>query len=130
MLAQFQKPPQSVFKGISHFNNRSFFEAHEYFENAWRETQGQEREFYRALLQISGGYYRLTQANTSGARKFFSRALNWLALFPDFFQGMQTSAIIENVQTLLIAISQNLSPEEIIELNFNPIILKNPEVDR
>jgi len=33
-------------KGLCLFTRREFYEAHEYFERAWRETQDDSREFY------------------------------------------------------------------------------------
>jgi len=33
-------------KGLGLFTRREFYEAHEYIERAWRETQDDSREFY------------------------------------------------------------------------------------
>jgi len=80
-------------QGLSLFAQREFYDVHEYFENAWRETKDNSREFYRALLQLSGGFYRLTQERPQAANKFFKRSLFWLQNFPDLFMGIETSRL-------------------------------------
>ena len=37
-------------KGIEEYNKGSYFEAHEYLEDAWNEDQSAARELYRAIL--------------------------------------------------------------------------------
>jgi len=80
-------------QGIILFSQRKFYQAHENFESAWRETKDNPREFYRALLQLSGGYYRLTQKRLKAAKKFFKRSLHWLHNYPDPFFGIETSRL-------------------------------------
>ncbi len=108
-------------KGIHLFNQQAFYDAHEYFESAWRETSPPQREFYRALLQIAGGYYRLTQDNAPAARKFFSHALGWLAAFPDSHFGINTAALRLRLIQLIEALDEGQSCQSIFQGYYQPI---------
>jgi predicted metal-dependent hydrolase len=120
-----QKLPNTVLQGLLRFNQRKFFEAHEDFETAWRQTPGHEREYYRALLQISGGFFRLSQGNAVGAQKFFRLASEWLAQFPPIFRGLDTSAIQANLRIILHDLERERHPSAVMEQHFRPISI-NP----
>lgn len=102
-------------KGRQLFNQGEYYEAHEYFEAAWRLTQDPSREFYRALLQVSGGYYRLTQERPEAAKKFFTHALGWLDGFPSPFRGIDTAELKVQLQKMIKAINQNLKAKNILQ---------------
>ncbi|MFW5714602.1 MAG: DUF309 domain-containing protein [Brevefilum sp.] len=117
---QTQIPP-SFYEGIRLFNQQDFYEAHEYFEDAWRQTFGDEREFFRALLQLSGGFYRLTQNRPEAARKFFAHAHKWLALYPDNFHGFDIAQIRAYTDQLIKTIDEKTPPDEILQEQFQPM---------
>jgi len=125
-----QKLPNPVLQGLNLFNQRKFYEAHEDFETAWRETPGDERELYRALLQISGGFFRLSQGNAHGAEKFFSRASGWLSLFPESFRGLNTAVVHAKVKAILHDLERERHPSAVLEQHFQPILINNPESEQ
>ncbi len=125
MQIQSNHLPHKVIHGIELFNQRKFYEAHEYFEAAWRATYDDSREFYRVLLQISGGFFRLTQDRPAAAKKFFSRAQHWLEGFLPSHCGFDTANMIVCLGDLLQAIEENLEAETILNLQFNPLPLPN-----
>ena len=106
---------QEAEKGLLLFNQREYYEAHEYFEAAWRQTRHPSREFYRALLQVSGGFYRLTQERPEAAKKFFTHALGWLHDFPSPFLGIDTAELKMQLQKIINAIEQNHVTEKILQ---------------
>ena len=107
MSSQNHEIPQKVRMGLVSFRERSFYKAHEYFEEAWRETYGPKREFFRILLHISGGFFRLSEEKTHAARKFFEHALKWLTIIESAFYGFD----LENSKELsLIHISEPTRP--------------------
>ena len=118
--------PEAV-KGLQAFNQREFYDAHEYFEDAWRMSPLEEREIYRALLQLSGGFYRLTQGRPAAARKFFDRALFWLQPFPSIFKFLDVNDLRTRLRALLAALENDLPSAEIAAQQFHPINLP-PEV--
>ena len=118
---------KDALKGLQAFNRQAFYDAHEYFEIAWRNSPPDEREFYRTLLQISGGFYRLTEDRPTAARKFFDRALFWLQAFPSSFKSMNVKALRGWLTTLLNALVEGRPSSEIIHHYFHPIDLPNQE---
>jgi predicted metal-dependent hydrolase len=108
-------------QGFLAFNNHKFYEAHECFENAWRKTEDDSREFYRALLQLSGGFFRLTLGRPEAARKFFSRSLHWLGFFPDRYQSVDTAELRKQLANMIEAIEKGRCKLNLIE-DFFPTI--------
>jgi len=105
---------EDVIQGIQDFNQGKYYAAHEYFEDAWRDTPDDSREFYRALLHLSGGYYRLTQDRPGASRKFFARALAWTKHFSSPHLGIDTAAIIAQLQILIDAIDSGKSSRTLL----------------
>ena len=114
-------------KGLQAFNRQAFYDAHEYFEDAWRSSPLEEREIYRALLQISGGFYRLTQDRPAAALKFFDRAEEWLSPFPSPFMNLDVDALRSWLADLLIALNDSDPSGEIISQHFHLIDLLDQE---
>lgn len=115
--------PQKVIHGIELFNQHKFYEAHEYFEAAWRATSNDSREFFRVLLQISGGLYRLAQDRPAAAQKFLSRARFWLEAFLPSHCGFDTANLNAYLGDLLNAIKEGVDAETILALHFIPLPL-------
>jgi len=113
--------PHEVTIGLDAFNKREFFAAHENFEDAWRKTPGYSREFYRALLHLSGGFFRLTQVRPAAAQKFFTHALKWLAFFTSPYRGFKTDELIYFLQKISEAIIQETPCDVILSDHFEPI---------
>ncbi len=100
MTKRKEEVPQEVNDGIRLLNQDQFYEAHEAFETSWRRTQDPSREFYRALLQVSGGFFRLSQGKPQASKEFFTHALKWLALFPSPLLGFNTGILIDDIQKI------------------------------
>jgi predicted metal-dependent hydrolase len=103
-----------VFQGIQAFNQGMYYAAHEFFEDAWRDTSDNSREVYRALLHLSGGYYRLSQNRPEAARKFFIRALTWIESFSSPYMGIDTAPIIAQLKLLIDAIDHGKSSSTLL----------------
>lgn len=117
--------PAAVLKGLKALNSGEYFDAHEYFEDAWRETPHPTRELYRSLLHISGGFFRLTEERPRAAKKFFTRAFYWLALFPNPYLGLDTSTIKTQIEMLISAIEKGQPSAEILNQYAFQIVLQN-----
>jgi predicted metal-dependent hydrolase len=102
-----QRYPQEFSQGLRLFNHNLYYEAHEAFEDAWRKTADPSREFFRALLQISGGFYRLSQDRPTAAKKFFKHADYWLTFFPETHLGVNIPDLKRNLQLIIDAIDRN-----------------------
>ena len=55
-------------KGIEHFNRHEFFEAHDIWEDLWREMKGDDsRKFFQGLINAAVALHHLRNGNVSGA---------------------------------------------------------------
>jgi hypothetical protein len=113
--------PKTVIVGLQAFNQGNYYAAHEHFEDAWRATEKDSREFYRALLHLSGGFFRLTQNRPRAARKFFTRALHWLHDFPSPYLGLDTAEIKSRIHMLIASIDNGQPPDMILKQWDHPI---------
>lgn len=109
------KPPKTAKQGLQALNQGKYYAAHEYFEDAWRTTPDESREFFRALLHISGGFFRLTQDRPTAAKKFFSRASHWLHGFPSPYLGLNTDRIRTDVEHLISLIDSGQPSQDILK---------------
>jgi len=107
--------------GIHSYNQKDFFVAHEFFEDAWRETIDETREFYRALLQISAGHFRLQQNRPRSANKFFKKALFWLEPFSEDHLGFNLSDLRKYLRLLINVIDAGMQPTTILYEHFETL---------
>lgn len=68
-------------RGVSLFDEGEYFEAHEAFEDAWREASGDRKTALQALTQIAAGFHKLSQYGPSarGAKYLLEKAREKLA---------------------------------------------------
>lgn len=64
--------------GIQAFNEAQYFEAHEEWEDIWRQCDGDERELLAALIQVAAGFLKREQGAVNGARRLWMRSLGYL----------------------------------------------------
>lgn len=95
-LACRQPLSKLAIKGLEEFNNRNFFEAHEFLEDAWNEDESQGRELYRAILQIAVAYLQIERGNYRGARKMFLRVRQWIDPLPSSCRGVNVDELRHN----------------------------------
>ncbi len=80
-------------KGIREYNAGEYYEAHEYLELAWRDTDSPGRDLYQGILQVGVAYYHVQRGNYRGALKMFNRARNLLQHLPDVCQGVDVATL-------------------------------------
>ena len=119
--------PPELAQGLKLFNQGDYYEAHEYFEDAWRKTGDPSREFYRALLQISGGFFRLTQGKPSAAYKFFTHALKWLEPFPDQHLGFNLPLLRSDLQKIVKAMEEGQTQVDNLLAMLHPLRAEEKE---
>ena len=62
-------------KGIDAFNNRKFYEAHEYWEELWLDYKLTDATFIQGLIQLAVSYFHLFNNNLTGARSMIRKCL-------------------------------------------------------
>ena len=62
-------------KGIDAFNNKQFYDAHEYWEEIWLDYKLEDATFIQGLIQLSVSYFHYFNGNIKGARSMIRKCL-------------------------------------------------------
>jgi predicted metal-dependent hydrolase len=89
-------------RGVEEFNRHFFFEAHDVWEEVWRETSGAHRIFYQGLIQTAVGFYHLSNGNYRGACSQFRKALGKLDQYLPSYHGINTASLVEGIRVCLL----------------------------
>ena len=80
--------------GIRHFNAREFYDAHEVWEDVWRESHGMEKRFLQGLIQAAVALHHHSTGNVVGACSLMARARRNLAECPGEFGGIRVEELL------------------------------------
>ena len=83
-------------RGIALFDERRFFEAHEFFEYAWKadDVDDRDRRFWKGVTQIAVGCCHAQRGNDRGALALLERAVTNLQAYPSPQCGIDTRALV------------------------------------
>jgi hypothetical protein len=62
-------------QGIAQFRAGEYFEAHDDWEEVWRELSGRRRLFWQAMIQLAVGTHHWENGNQRGCHSVWSKAL-------------------------------------------------------
>ena len=62
-MAKGNKEKKLFLNGIKAFNEKKFYDAHEYLEDLWSQYYLSEALFIQGLIQLSVGYFHITNSN-------------------------------------------------------------------
>lgn len=88
-----QQLSEEALSGLEAFNNKRYYDAHEYLEHAWMNDETTGKDLYRAILQISVAYYQITRGNYRGAVKMFWRIRQWIEPLPETCRGVDVQRL-------------------------------------
>jgi len=88
-------------QGINFFNAGRYFEAHEAWEDLWREAHGPERVFYQGLVQAAVGMHHLHRGNLNGARAQLAKSVAKLAEYPSCFCQIRNQKLVDDLRQVL-----------------------------
>ena len=97
----FQTMEGLFWRGVEEFNTRSFFEAHDTWEELWRDTRGDRRLFYQGLIQTAVGFYHLSHGNLRGGCSQLGKALAKLEQYLPAYLGIDTQHLVQGVRWCL-----------------------------
>jgi uncharacterized protein len=81
-------------RGIRLFNAREFYDAHEVWEDVWRESHGMEKRFLQGLIQAAVALHHQSTGNVVGACSLVERARRNLAGCPEEFAGIRVAELL------------------------------------
>ena len=76
------------------FNNKDFFVAHEVLEDLWIETEGEQKDFYKGLIQCSVAFVHLERGNYKGAKKLYRTSCEYLNRYPGVIEEIDVDRLL------------------------------------
>src|SRR2546422_3065474 len=104
---------QAFAQGITLFNSRRFWEAHEVWEGIWQNHPEDGRFFIQALIQLAAAYHQLLRKIYRGFVIHMRRARERLELFPATFLGIDVNVLLATIDRTLEAVNANDNLEEV-----------------
>ena len=108
--------------GLKLFNDKQFYDAHEYWEELWLEYHLQDKKFIQGLIQLTVAYYHLSTGNTKGALSLLNKSLDKMELFLPDNRGVDVDLIVK-------AIKESIKTIEVGDKKFNWDIVPVLKVD-
>lgn len=97
-------------KGIEQFNARSFFEAHETWEEIWLTAPEPEKTFLQGIIQVSAAFHHYRRGNPTGAQSLLTAGLRKLSRFPENHRGLDLEALRDAARRWLKALGRCEDP--------------------
>ena len=88
-------------QGVAYFNACEFFEAHEVWEDLWKNYSGDLRLFYKGLIQAAVALHHFGNGNIRGARKVYRSSRGYLDGLPAGVHGARSRRVPAEVRRLL-----------------------------
>ena len=109
--------------GIRLFNRGKFFEAHEIWEEEWKQAKGDERIFYQGIIQAAVALLHVDRGNYAGAISVYLKSRTKLDQFPSVWMGIdldrfrsELTRYFAAVQTILNVRGRNWHPPGTIQI--------------
>ena len=93
--------------GLDCYRREQFFDAHEHWENIWRQRQGPEKSFLQALIQMAGAFHHHRRKNPRGAQALLRAAMRRLDPYPERYGGVLLAPLREELAAWLQALEAN-----------------------
>ena len=118
-------------QGIAYFNACEFFEAHEVWEDLWKNYSGPLRLFYKGLIQAAVALHHFGNGNIRGARKVYGSSRGYLAEYQPVCEGLDLGKFLSEFDTCFaeVAASSEEFPQIEVDPNLIPEIWLDPPVE-
>ncbi len=90
----------NISEGVSLFNDKKYFECHDYFEDLWMQCSNRDRLFYQGMVQAAVGCYHYNQNHYNSAINQFRKSIDKLKLYPDVFLGVGLANLISELSIM------------------------------
>ena len=88
-------------EGLRCYRAEKFFAAHEHWEIVWLASKEPEKTFLQGVIQVAAAFYHLQRDNALGTRFLLRRAQLRLVRYPEYFGGMDVSALRKEIEEWL-----------------------------
>src|SRR3954452_15575158 len=111
-------------QGIAYFNACEFFEAHEVWEDLWKNYSGELRLFYKGLIQAAVALLHFGNGNIRGARKVYGSSRGYLAQYQPTCCGLDVGKFLREFDACFADVAE--SDEQFPRIDLNPDLI--PEI--
>ena len=94
-------------KGLNSFNSSNFYDAHEYWEDLWSDYRLTDAKFIQALIQLSVGYFHITNNNKNGAIGLLKKCQPKFEEYKPCCRGIDIINILKFVDKSLECLEKN-----------------------
>jgi uncharacterized protein len=98
-------------RGVSLFNSREFFLAHEVWEELWLEEVEPEKTFLQGLIQAAAGFHHYIRGNFTGAQSLLASAAVKLRRSPARHRGIAAGELLADVISWARILGDEKDPE-------------------
>ena len=99
-------------KGLDAFEDHNFYDAHEYWEDLWADFRLKDAKFIQALIQLSVGYFHITNLNINGARGLLNKCKPKFELYLPESRGINVLNVLSCVDNSLNHLEENTDLKE------------------
>ena len=102
--------PAIFHEGIRLFNAQDWFEAHEVWEDIWREASGDRKRFYQGLIQCAVTIEHVRRGNPRGVLSVWTTAQTKFTGLPSPYMGIAVDQLLADVKALIVSPTSVNSP--------------------
>tara|TARA_B110000438_G_scaffold13745_1_gene13286 strand:+ start:480 stop:860 length:381 start_codon:yes stop_codon:yes gene_type:complete len=110
--------------GLDSFKNSKFYDAHEYWEELWSDYYLEDAKFIQALIQLSVGYFHITNNNKNGAIGLLVKCRGKFELYKPVCRKINIEYILKCVNNSIECLN-NINEMK----NFNWKLVPNFDID-
>ena len=123
-------------QGVAYFNACEFFEAHEVWEELWKNYSGDLRLFYKGLIQAAVALHHFGNGNIRGARKVYRSSRGYLEVYRPMCVGLDLERFLSQFDACFAEVAANqeefphieIDPELIPEIALDPPVELPPVI--
>ncbi|HJZ57078.1 MAG TPA: DUF309 domain-containing protein [Gemmataceae bacterium] len=110
--------------GVRLFNAGEYFEAHEVWEDLWRDCPAADRRFYQSLIQAAVALYHWENGNRPGTVRLFHSGRRYMEAYRPSYRGLDVDRFWTQVAAALApALAESdVSPSPPAEVRNNSVL--------
>lgn len=91
----------AIEKGIDYFNHERFWECHEVLENAWKKSEGREKELVQGIILVAAALVHYQKNENDICLSIFNRALEKIGDAKGMYHKIDVDTLRNKVSSML-----------------------------
>ena len=92
-----EKKEQLFFDGLRAYEEKDFFEAHEFWEELWSEYYLADRTFIQGFIQLAVSFAHLGNGNLNGAKSLLKKSADKFSSFSGVHRGININKLKQQI---------------------------------